>query len=534
MIASGQWRSDRARAIGVAGALLLLASTVAAHAALPGGVTRAQAAPKADPPNFVVITTDDQTLASLRPDTMPDVTRQIAGKGTTFTNAIVTTPLCCPSRATWLTGQYAHNHGVTSNRLGYAALREKSNTLPVWLDRAGYKTVHVGKYLNGYEDVAEATAGSATEVAPGWDLWYTALGTTRYYSYDVSANGRRQHFGQRDDDYITRVINQRAATFARRVTRTGKPLYLQVDHRTPHTETGIETRGGCQGRTVPDPDDKQLYKSEPLPQPPSLNEADISDKPSFLQSRLPLDPNRLKKLAKRYTCGLAALRSVDRGVGEIVESLKKAGELGSTVFAFTSDNGYYQGEHRIAVGKIYPYEEGIRVPFVISVPGRYRDGAPRIPESSAPVANIDLVPTILDLAGATPCRKAGKCRVMDGRSLVGLMSGKPGFPQDRALLTEYDVGNNGSGEDGLCRYAGVRAPGTIYVEHILASEPANGCDPTPERELYDLSADPFQLENMADSADGLQAELSERLERLRNCAGIGGRDSRVAGRPHCE
>jgi arylsulfatase A-like enzyme len=394
----------------------------------------------------------------------------------------------------------------------------------------------VGKYLNGYEAVAELRTGAPTAVAPGWDLWYTALGSTRYYSYDLSANGRRAHFGQRNDDYITRVLNQRAASYARRLTRTSnKPLFMQVDHRTPHTETGIETRGGCQGRTVPDPDDKQLYKSEPLPQPPSLNEADISDKPAFLQSRLPLDLNKLKKLTKRYTCGLAALRSVDRGVGQIVESLKQSGELGNTVFVFTSDNGYYNGEHRIAVGKIYPYEEGIRVPFVVRVPSRYLGGAARIPESSAPVANIDLAPTILDLARATPCRKPGKCRVMDGRSLVGPLSGRPGgFPSDRALLTEYDVGNDGSGEDGLCRYSGVRAPGAIYVEHILASDAANGCDPTPERELYDLIADPFELENLDGSASGLQAALSERLQRLRDCAGIAGREPHVEGRPPCE
>ena len=154
------------RAVGVAAVLVLLASALAASAALTGGASRADAAPKAQPPNIVVITTDDQTLASYRPDTMPNVTRQIAGKGTTFTNAIVTTPLCCPSRATWLTGQYAHNHGVTSNRLGYVALREKINTLPAWLHRAGYRTVHVGKYLNGYEAVAQARTGAPTEVAP--------------------------------------------------------------------------------------------------------------------------------------------------------------------------------------------------------------------------------------------------------------------------------------------------------------------------------------------------------------------------------
>jgi len=505
--------------------LLLLASLLVAVVAFPSEASAAKR------PNIVVITTDDQTLESLRPDTMPNITRKVAAKGTTFTDAIVTTPLCCPSRATWLTGQYAHNHGVTSNRLGYGALEEKDNTLPVWLGRAGYKTVHVGKYLNGYEAAVE----DPTEVAPGWSHWYTTLGSTRYYKFDVAANGRLLHFGQRDDDYVTRVINRKAATLARRLTRNRKPLYLQVDNRAPHTETGIETRGGCGGRTVPDPDDKQLFRGSALPQPPSFNEADVSDKPPFVQSRLPIDANRLKKLTKRYTCALASLRAVDRGVGRIVKELKRTGELGKTVIVFTSDNGYYHGEHRIPVGKIYPYEEGIRVPLIMRVPERYRGGGARIPEIAEPVGNIDIAPTLLELARARSCSGGGACRVMDGRSLVGLLGGNgAGFPAGRGLVTEYQVGNNGSGEDGLCRYSGVRVPGAIYVEHLLADDVTDGCVEDPVRELYDLESDPFQLQNLAGSQNGLEPTLSDRLEGLRDCAGIAGRDPRVDGRPFCE
>jgi len=483
-------------------------------------------------PNIVLITTDDQTLASARPDTMPNTTRLLAGKGTTFTNAIVTTPLCCPSRASMLTGQYAHNHGVTSNRLGYGGLEDKTNTLPVWLDRAGYVTAHVGKYLNGYEAAVEPD----TAVAPGWRLWYTTMGSTRYYNYQVSANGRIQRFGQHDNDYVTRVINKKAKTLVRRMVPRRSPLYLQVDERAPHTETGIETRGGCGGRTVPDPDDKQLFKGEPLPHPPSFNEADVSDKPSFVQTRVPIDLNRVKKMTKRYTCGLAALRAVDRGVEGIVKTLKKAGELDKTVIAFISDNGYFNGEHRIPVGKIYPYEEGIRVPMFMRVPEQYRGGGARIPEISQPVANIDLAPTFLELARARPCSGDGVCRTMDGRSLVGLLSGDAGsFPGDRGLVTEYSVGNNSAQEDGLCSYSGVRVPSAIYVEYTVASDPANGCDPSPERELYDLSTDPFQLNNLdGGGAGGLEADLSQRLDSLRDCAGIAGRDAPVEDRSFCD
>jgi N-acetylglucosamine-6-sulfatase len=490
-------------------------------------------APGARMPNIVVITTDDQTLPSYHRRTMPSTTELIAGKGTTFTDAIVTTPLCCPSRASLITGQYAHNHGVTANRPGYGALEEKDNTLPVWLDQAGYKTAHVGKYLNGYE----SAVAEETEVAPGWDIWFTTLGVTRYYDYDVSANGREIHFRGRDKDHVTRVINRKAQTLIRRMIPKKAPLYLQVDQRAPHTQTGPAASAPCGGLSVPDPNDTELFEDEPLPEPPSFNEADVSDKPSFIQSRPRLEPARLKRLTKRWGCTLASLRAVDRGVKEIVKALMKTGELNNTVIALTSDNGYYFGEHRISVGKIYPYEEGIRVPLVMRVPPRYRGGGERIPEIDDQVGNIDIAPTLLDLAQARPCNGGSACRVMDGRSLVGLLSGdRTRFPDGRGLVTEYEVPNNGSLEDGLCRYSGVRVPGAIYVEHVLAEEVTNGCVDTPVRELYDLADDPFELKNLAGeaSAGGLESGLASRLDRLRNCAGIAGRDQPVKGQPFCE
>ncbi|MCI0634331.1 MAG: sulfatase-like hydrolase/transferase, partial [Actinobacteria bacterium] len=137
-------------------------------------------------PNIVVVVTDDQTLASLSAATMPSTVALIGGGGTEFTNAVVTTPLCCPSRASMLTGQYAHNHGTLGNTPGYQALRQKANTLPVWLRRAGYVTAHVGKYLNRYK----ASVEHPTEVAPGWDEWHTVIDPAgkfvRYYDYRLS------------------------------------------------------------------------------------------------------------------------------------------------------------------------------------------------------------------------------------------------------------------------------------------------------------------------------------------------------------
>jgi len=506
--------------------LLLFASLVAALAVLP---SHAAALKK---PNIVLITTDDQTLADFNQRAMPKTARQLVGKGTTFTNAIVTTPQCCPSRASIITGQYTHNNGVMSNRLSYPNLIDKNNTLPVWLDRAGYKTAHVGKYLNGYD----AAAATETEIAPGWDLWFTTKGTTRYYHYDVSANGRLKRFRGRERDNVTAVINRKARTLVRRMTPKKAPLYLQVDHRAPHTETGVDSKGRCGGRAVPEKRDNKLFADEPLPVPPSFNELDVSDKPSFISTRPPLDAAKFKRATKRHRCALAALRGVDRGVRSIVKELKRKDELRKTVIAFMSDNGFYGGEHRIGTGKIYPYEEGIRVPLAMRIPEKYRGGGDRVPEVSAPVANIDLAPTFLELGRARPCRGGGECRTMDGRSLVGLLSGAGGFPEQRALLTEFDQGFNESQKDGLCRYAGVRVPGAIFIEHTVARDEVDGCLPTPERELYDLEADPFQLNSLErdTSADGLEAALKERLDGLRDCAGIAGRDERVEGRPFCE
>ena len=172
---------------------LLLVAVVAAPAAARSPTKQ---------PNIVVITTDDQTLASLSAATMPNTLESIGAGGTEFTNAVVTTPLCCPSRATLLTGQYAHNHRTLANNPGYEDLRDKRNTLPVWLHRAGYVTAHVGKYLNGYK----AAADRPRDVAPGWDQWHTVLDPrkyVRYYGYKLAVTGELTRVGSKPRDYIT-------------------------------------------------------------------------------------------------------------------------------------------------------------------------------------------------------------------------------------------------------------------------------------------------------------------------------------------
>jgi arylsulfatase A-like enzyme len=235
-------------------------------------------------------------------------------------------------------------------------------------------------------------------------------------------------------------------------------------------------------------------------------------------------------------CARASLREVDRGVAAIYRALEAVGERGNTVVVFTSDNGYYYGEHRLGTGKAPPYEESIRVPLLIRVPSAYRNGSARVSRVSEPVGNIDLAPTILRLAGAPPCASPGDCRTMDGRSLLPLLSGNPGaWPAHRGLLVE--LRQSGGGNAGICAYAGVRVRARIFTRYTAVTDRATGdCEPAGERELYDLRDDPYELRNLAGrrAHRAEQRRLSSRLDRLRNCAGIAGRDARLGGRPFCE
>ncbi|MGH2993786.1 MAG: sulfatase family protein, partial [Solirubrobacterales bacterium] len=371
----------------VVGAVLLTQSASPASAA-PG-----------DTPNVVMVVTDDQRFDSFDKRAMPATEKLIADKGTVFTDTIVTTPTCCPSRATMLTGQYGHNNGVIANSPGYRALVEPGNTLPVWLKEAGYQTAHLGKYLNGYEGAVDTN----TEIAPGWDQWYTLLTPRRYYDYNLAVNGDEEGFGNKDQDHFTRVINRQTAHVIRRFANKSDPFYVQVDQFAPHTESGTSPSAGrCKGGAVPDPRDEELFENVKPREAPNFNEKDVTDKPSFIRNRERLDATGKKKVAKRLGCRLASLRAVDRGVKKIVQTLKREDQLDNTVIIFTSDNGYFQGEHRISVNKTFPYEEALRVPLAIRVPPGVAGGggAGKVKEL---VSNIDLAPTILDLAGGEPC-----------------------------------------------------------------------------------------------------------------------------------
>ncbi|HEX6141383.1 MAG TPA: sulfatase, partial [Geminicoccaceae bacterium] len=360
-------------------------------------------------PNIVVIQTDDQTAASFNRRTMPATTRLLADGGTAFSEYVVASPLCCPSRASLETGQYPHNNAVVSNSPGYGALAGKHNTLPTWLGRAGYRTAHVGKYMNNYDKFARDPAAAA----PGWDEWVTMMPPYSYFGFELAENGERVRYAESRGDYLTTVLNRSAARIARDFAAEPEPFYLQLDHFAPHGQS-VDKRGSCGRTALPLPGDFRRFARERLPLPPSFDEGDVSDKPPFrrLLNRLPA--GRIESIRDNYRCRIASLRAVDRGVARIHRAIGRAGELDDTVFLFTSDNGFLQGEHRIPAQKAQAFEEAIRVPMVIRAPDSVRAGVPSVPEIDLPTANLDLAPTFLELAGAKPCRAPGLCRTLDG------------------------------------------------------------------------------------------------------------------------
>lgn len=481
------------------------------------GARAAKKPKRPETPNILLITTDDQSLRTVIPEAMPNLFSRLMPRATNFTDYIVTTPLCCPSRATILTGQYGHNNGVLRNF--YPDLKQQQNVLPAWLQRAGYNTAHVGKYLNSYE----ANEGGPAAVAPGWDLWFTTLEKRRYYNWKASKNGKVRHYGYDDDDHVTTVTSDFAVRWTKRLSRKKDPFYMQVDYYAPHTSTGRDTR--CSTAAVPEPEDEGRFDFFPVPRPPNYNEEDVSDKPSTVRDRTEVTPEEAANIDRRFRCTLESVYGVDRGIGRLLDELKRRKELDDTVIIFTSDNGFFYGEHRIPKGKPSPYEENLRMPFTMYVPPKFRDRADLVDSTNAPVANIDVAPTMLDLAEAEPCRTKRLCRTMDGRSMMPLVDGTGGWPNPRAIGIEL----------GACEYRGVRYERQVYFQYAGETE-AGGCTDVQGTELYSLEDDPYQLFNLAtlDQYDTREAQLRALTNQMSICSGIANRDPEPASGQYCQ
>lgn len=429
--------------------------------------------------NVVVIMADDLDLGLLKGAVdrghMPHFKRLFADQGLTFANSFATNAICGPSRATFLTGQYSKNHGVRHNGLGLKAL-DSTNTLPVWLQRAGYRTAHVGKYINGY-----GYQVPGTWVPPGWDAWHGLVdpSTYRVHNYWISDNGRLSFHGERPEDYQTDVLARRAVGFVQAVDG---PFFLHVAPMPPHVEIDASSEWTWEAAfswTVrPAPRHLGSTAGVPLPRPPSFDEPDVRDKPAWLQAKPRLSSGMISGLAKQYRDRAASLRAVDDLIGAVAGALQARGLLEKTVLVFTADNGFHHGEHRL-VEKVFPYEESIRVPLLMRVPG----AAPRAVTEM--VLNTDLAPTIAEIAGAVPTL------AVDGRSLLPLTAGTPAAWRKRGMI-EHWMATPTLSELEVPVYAAVRTaddapslPRRTYVEYRQGGWGG--------REYYDMNLDPHQV-----------------------------------------
>jgi N-acetylglucosamine-6-sulfatase len=474
----------------VAGLALAVAALLAPGFAAHGRTAKPHQERKR--PNIVVVMTDDQTVENMR--VMRNVRRLLTNQGATFDQFIVSYALCCPSRATFMTGQYAHNHRVLSNKLpngGYARFHAKT-ALPVWLRDGGYYTAHVGKFLNGYG------RKKPKQIPAGWDDWYTTVDPTtyRYWNFTMNEDGKLARHGNAMRDYITDLDSRRAVNIIERQETRKKPLYLQVDFLAPHSGSPVALDDPPRMLTPePAPRHRDRFVFERVPTPPSYDEEDVRDKPIGIRRRGRIEDYVAFAITEDYQQRLESLLSVDEAVAAIVRALERVGELDNTYIFFTSDNGFFQGEHRIPNGKVLPYEEALRVPLVIRGPG-IQPGTV-IKELTG---NIDLAPTIAEMAQVTPGR------IVDGVSLLELM--KTGrWP----VVRDDIVVEGGPFDKPSQEFTGLRTPRYQFSVY------GNG-----EQELYDLEADPYELENRAgDPAYAeVRAELAERLERLRFCSGV--------------
>ena len=404
-------------------------------------------------PNLVFILIDDLDARLLQNhlEDYPSL-QHLAANGTTFENAFVTNPVCCPSRATILRGQYSHNHGTLTNappRGGFEkfkALGREKSTVATWLLSERYRTVLLGKYLNGKPPGYDP---------PGWEK--------------VFGHGGAYH---------TDGLAAKAAEFIRRTKGKRRPFFIYLATRWPHWPAD------------PAPRHADAFPGARAPRPPSFNEEEISDKPTWLREQASLTSKEIEELDEFYRKRLQSMTAIDDLIERVVESLRYSGKLSNTYIVFTSDNGLLMGEHRLGNAKDVAYEESIRVPLIVRGPG--------VPEGQTLkhlVLNNDFAPTFADLSGAkTPS-------FVDGRSLVPLLSEDPPSSSDwrSAFLVENYEGYE---------YRAIRTKDRLWVEYT------NG-----ERELYDLREDPNELTSLHESAsDNLKQNLSSRLGELRYCS----------------
>jgi N-acetylglucosamine-6-sulfatase len=397
-------------------------------------------------PNILLILTDDQRFDSM--DFMPKTKERIFDQGVSFTKAYATTPLCCPSRVSILTGMYARHHGVRINDDQLTI-----STFVKSLNDAGYYTGMIGKYLNSHDGTP----------LPEYDYW--VHGVNSYIDPKLNVNGVEK----KQTGYITYIMRDYAQKFLTNAHTQPAPFLLLFWTKAPHEPA------------IPAPGDETLYPTLAPYRPPSHNSADVSDKPLWVK-RLPLLTSaKIKEHDAFRKKQLQSLKAVDRSIDSLLTTLASQGKLDKTLIIFLSDNGFLHTEHRLK-GKKLPYEESVKVPFAI----RYPPLIPTPRVESQLVANIDIAPTIYQLAGL-PIPTS-----VDGRSLVPLLQGTTTWRD--ALLLE--------GWDERTTFSAVHDTRWVYIE-----------TPGDIPELYDLQKDPYQLQNQAQNP-AYQETVTQLRDRL--------------------
>ena len=384
-------------------------------------------------PNFLIIITDDQRFDTMQ--YMPNTQKLIFDQGVTFSHGYITTPFCCPSRASILTGMYAHNHNIHVNED-----KLKFTTFVEDLHKNGYYTGLVGKYLNSWNGDAR----------PEFDYWVSFFGGTvpTYYDPSLNVNGKWQKL----TGYMTYLFKDYVIEFLDKASHQRKPFLLYFAPNAPHPPY------------TPAKEDQGSYTDLAPFRPPSYNEADMSDKPKSISDKALLDSASAAQIDRIRRRQILTLVALDRSMGEILAKLKATGEMDNTVIIFISDNGKHWGEHRLD-SKSTAYEESVKVPFAL----RYPALVPKPYTEDKLVANIDIAPTIYELSD-TPIPKT-----VDGLSLVKLLSGK-GDWRDHILLEAWpDRGH----------WQAVHTENNVYIE-----------TDNDLSEFYNLETDPFQMDNM--------------------------------------
>lgn len=469
-------------------AALLLAGVVALVAVIgsarsPGGA--------AERPNIVLVVTDDLTKRDYFD--LGSNLSSFASGGTFFHNAFVTTTLCCPSRASTLTGLYAHNHHITQHidpGTGYEQYHAEGydqKDLPVWLKNSGYETGLVGKYLNKYDAQSDG-------IPVGWTDWYGA--DTPTTSWTLNENGSIRTYPQ--DPAVPGyepwedVMGDKAVDFVGKAHASDKPFFLWYGTHSPHSPELVA------------PQDRDKVGTWSAHNPPSFNERDVSDKPQWVRDQPLLTPTQQQTLGQKRQERLTSMLAVSRNLARLKDKLRETGELANTYLIFTSDNGYHLGQHRLGAGKMTAYEEDMRVPLAISGPGVASGSVKHT------VLNTDLAPTIADLAGVAPGLTP------DGRSLAPLLpEGRSGIAPDqfrRRFMEENWQGPiptpTGPKLFPAPTNFAVRGQAFIYNRYV-----------TGETEYYDLLRDPYEFASR--QVSGTRKEnLDRKWTRLRNCQGV--------------